>query len=63
MTMEIKKNADVTTIVIAQRISSIMNLDDIIVLDEGTIIGHGTHEELMNSCPMYQDIYKTQMGG
>ena len=55
-------HADTTMIVIAQRISSIMNLDDIIVLEEGNIIGHGTHEELMNSCQMYKDIYKTQIG-
>ena len=55
-------HADTTMIVIAQRISSIMNLDDIIVLEEGKIIGHGTHEELLTSCKMYQDIYKAQMG-
>ena len=55
-------HADTTTIIVAQRISSIMNLDDIIVLEEGKIIGHGTHEELMESCTMYQEIYKTQMG-
>ena len=53
---------DTTTIIVAQRISSIMSLDDIIVLDEGNIIGHGTHEELMQSCKMYQEIYQTQMG-
>ena len=55
-------HADTTTIVIAQRISSIMSLDDILVLDEGNVIGHGTHEELMRSCKVYQDIFKTQMG-
>lgn len=54
---------DATTIVIAQRISSIMSLDDIIVLDEGEIIGHGTHEQLMQDCSLYRDIYRTQMGG
>ncbi|MCD8144517.1 MAG: ABC transporter ATP-binding protein/permease [Oscillospiraceae bacterium] len=53
---------DTTTIVVAQRISSIMNLDDIIMLDEGEVIGHGTHEELMASCPQYREIYHTQMG-
>ncbi len=52
-----------TAIVIAQRISSIMTLDDILVMDDGAIIGHGTHEELMNGCRIYQEIYKTQMGG
>lgn len=55
-------HADTTTIIVAQRISSIMNLDDIIMLDEGKIVGHGTHEELMESCDMYREIYKTQMG-
>lgn len=55
-------HADTTTIIIAQRVSSIMALDDIIMLDEGKIIGHGTHEELMESCAPYQEIYKTQMG-
>lgn len=55
-------HADTTTIIIAQRVSSIMGLDDIIMLDEGKIIGHGTHEELLESCPMYQEIYRTQMG-
>lgn len=53
---------DTTTIIIAQRISSILGLDDIIVLDEGGIIGHGTHEQLMRECRVYQDIYRTQMG-
>ncbi len=55
-------HADTTTIIIAQRISSIMSMDDIIVLDEGKMIGHGTHEELLESCGMYQEIYRTQMG-
>lgn len=50
-----------TTIMIAQRISSIMNLDNIIVLDDGKIIGQGTHKELMENCPLYQEIYEVQM--
>ena len=56
-----EKHADTTTIIIAQRVSSIMGLDDIIMLDEGRIIGHGTHEELLESCEVYREIYKTQM--
>lgn len=54
--------AETTAIIIAQRISSIMSLDDIIMLDEGRILGHGTHEELMANCPQYREIYETQMG-
>ena len=55
-------HGDTTTIIVAQRISSIMSLDDVIVLEEGRIIGHGTHEELMESCSMYQEIHRIQMG-
>lgn len=53
---------DATLIVIAQRISSIMNLDQIIVLDEGVMIGKGTHDELLRTCPVYREIRETQMG-
>ena len=56
-------HSETTTIIVAQRISSIMSLDNILVLEEGEIIGQGTHEQLMESCKLYQDIYKTQMGG
>ena len=51
-----------TTIVVAQRVSSILTLDDILVLDEGEVIGHGTHAELMENCSAYREIYETQMG-
>lgn len=54
--------SDTTTIIIAQRVSSIMSLDQILVMDEGRIIGRGTHEELLHSCPQYLDIFNTQMG-
>ena len=50
-----------TTVVVAQRISSILAMDEILVLREGETIGRGTHEELMASCPEYRDIYRTQM--
>ena len=56
------RHGDATLIVIAQRVSSIMNLDEIIVLDEGEMIGRGTHEELIRSCPVYREIQQTQMG-
>ena len=55
-------HSSATTVVIAQRISSILSLDEIIVLHEGEMIGRGTHEELLLSCPEYRDIYRTQMG-
>lgn len=51
-----------TTIVIAQRISSLLHADLILVLDEGKVIGCGTHEELLKTCDTYLDIYKSQMG-
>jgi len=50
-----------TTVVIAQRVSSILALDEILVLHEGEMIGRGTHEELLASCPEYREIYRTQM--
>ena len=53
---------DTTTIMIAQRISSIMKADHICVLDEGCIVGYGTHDELIKSCDIYNEIKKSQMG-
>ena len=52
-----------TKIMIAQRIASITHADRIAVLDDGVIAGIGTHEELLNSCPLYQDIYRSQLKG
>lgn len=51
-----------TTIIIAQRISSIIDADWILVLDQGRLVGQGTHNSLMESCSVYQDIYRSQMG-
>ena len=48
-------------IIVAQRISTILNADQIIVLDEGKIVGIGTHKELMNSCEEYQEIASSQL--
>lgn len=53
----------ITTIVIAQRVSSILHADHILVLDEGKEIGYGTHEQLMESCDVYREISESQMGG
>ena len=51
---------DTTKIIIAQRIGSVESADKIIVLDDGKIIGMGTHEELMKNCEAYQEIYYSQ---
>ncbi len=53
---------DSTLIMIAQRVSSVMNMSRILVLDNGRCIGYGTHEELMKSCPDYRETYEIQMG-
>jgi len=50
-----------TILLVAQRISTIMNADQIIVLDEGKVVGIGTHKELMDSCPIYQEIALSQL--
>ena len=54
-------HGDATTVVIAQRVSSILSLDEIIVLHEGEMIGRGTHAQLMETCPEYRDICMAQM--
>jgi ATP-binding cassette subfamily B protein len=54
--------ADRTTFVIAQRISTVLNADKIVVLDGGRIAAQGTHAELMESSPIYQEIYDSQLG-
>ena len=54
---------DTTTIIVAQRISSIKNADKIIVLEEGKIIGYGNHDELIKDCYVYKEISDSQMGG
>ena len=45
----------------AQRIATIMRADQIIVLDEGRVVGQGTHEELLRSCPAYLEIAQSQL--
>ncbi len=56
---EIMKNC--TTFLIAQRVSTMMNADKIIILDKGRIVGFGTHYELLERNPIYQEIYKSQI--
>ena len=56
-----EKTAESTVMIVAQRISTILHADQIIVLDEGNIVGKGTHEELLNTCPVYQQIAKSQL--
>ncbi len=52
---------DTTKIIIAQRITSVMDADQILVLDEGQIVGMGSHEKLLKECESYQEIYYSQM--
>lgn len=53
---------DTTLVIVAQRVSSIRNADHILVLEDGAPIGYGTHEELMESCDVYSEISRSQMG-
>ena len=56
-----KQTAGKTVIIVAQRISTILNADQIIVLEEGKIVGKGTHKELMNNCEQYKEIAMSQL--
>ena len=56
-----EKVKDATVIIVAQRISTILHADQIVVLDEGRIAGIGTHEELMKHCHTYQEIARSQL--
>ncbi|MFD2667250.1 hypothetical protein [Listeria grayi] len=53
---------DTTTFVIAQKISSVINADKILVLDAGKLVGVGSHKELLETSSVYQEIYDTQKG-
>ena len=52
---------DVTKIIISQRVATISDADQIIVLDKGFVVGKGTHEELLKTCDVYKEIYESQI--
>ena len=56
-----EKTEDSTVIIVAQRISTIMHAEQILVLDDGKIVGKGTHKELMRDCPEYYQIASSQL--
>jgi len=56
-----KETAGVTSMIVAQRIGTIMEADQIIVLDDGRVVGRGTHKELLGNCPIYKEIALSQL--
>ncbi len=56
-----KETKDATTLIVAQRISTILHADKILVLDEGSVVGQGTHKELLKSCDVYRQIAMSQL--
>lgn len=59
----LKENmGDATVILVAQRISTILDADRILVVDDGQIVGSGTHQQLLESCPLYREIAEIQLG-
>lgn len=56
-----ERASDAAIVIVAQRIATIMHADEILVLDDGRIVGRGTHEELLRSCPEYLEIAKSQL--
>lgn len=56
-----KETQDATTLIVAQRISTILHADKILVLDEGRVVGQGTHKELLKSCDIYRQIAMSQL--
>lgn len=56
-----KETAGVTSLIVAQRIGTIMDADQIIVLDEGKVVGKGTHKELLDTCDVYKEIAMSQL--
>jgi len=56
-----KETKDSSVLIVAQRVGTVMDADQIIVLDEGRIVGKGTHKELLNSCEVYREIVSSQL--
>lgn len=56
-----EKTEEAAVIIVAQRISTILHADQIIVLEDGGVVGMGTHDELMASCETYQEIARSQL--
>ena len=54
--------SDATVIIVAQRVSTIMSADQILVLEDGEAVGLGTHEQLLKTCPTYAEIVESQIG-
>ncbi|MSC07867.1 ABC transporter ATP-binding protein, partial [Lactobacillus rhamnosus] len=52
---------DSTKLIVAQRIGTIMNADRIVVLDDGKVVGQGTHKELLDNCDVYRQIAESQL--
>ena len=52
---------DSTVFIVAQRVSTVMNADRILVLDDGKVVGQGTHKELLETCKTYQEIVSSQL--
>ena len=52
---------EATKLIVAQRIGTIIDADQIVVLDDGEVVGMGTHQELLKSCPVYQEIAYSQL--
>jgi ATP-binding cassette subfamily B protein len=56
-----KETADVTSIIVAQRVGTIMDADKIVVLDNGKVAGIGKHHDLLDTCPVYKEIVQSQL--
>ncbi|MBI0582516.1 MAG: ABC transporter ATP-binding protein [Methanomassiliicoccales archaeon] len=56
-----KETADVTSVIVAQRVGTILDADKIVVLDNGSVVGIGKHHELLDTCPVYREIVESQL--